>query len=68
MFSPSTKFALMFLKAYTGFCDMQLVEYLHGNIHYQMFCGIMINPTFPIINFKIDSVIRNEIASRIDID
>ena len=33
-----------------------------------MFCGIMINPSFPIINFKIVSVIRNEIASRLDID
>ena len=27
-----------------------------------------INPSFPIINFKIVSVIRNEIASRLDID
>ena len=50
------------------FSDQQLVEYLNGNIHYQMFCGIMINPSFPIINFKIVSVIRNEIASRLDID
>ena len=68
IFSPSTKIALMVLKAYTGFSDRQLVEYLNGNIHYQMFCGIMINPSFPIINFKIVSVIRNEIASRLDID
>ena len=67
-FSPSAKIALMVLKAYTGFSDRQLVEYLNGNIHYQMFCGIMINPSFPIINFKIVSVIRNEIASRLDID
>ena len=68
IFSPSAKIALMVLKAYTGFSDRQLVEYLNGNIHYQMFCGIMINPSFPIINFKIVSVIRNEIASRLDID
>ena len=58
----------MLLKSYTGFSDRQLVEHLNGNIHYQMFCGIMINPSFPIINFKIVSVIRNEIASRLDID
>ena len=64
----SAEIALMVLKAYTGFSDRQLVEYLNGNIHYQMFCGIMINPSFPIINFKIVSVIRNEIASRLDID
>ena len=68
IFSPSTKIALMVLKAYTGFSDRQLVEHLNGNIHYQMFCGIMINPSFPIINFKIVSAIRNEIASRLDID
>ena len=67
-FDRMAKIALMVLKAYTGFSDRQLVEYLNGNIHYQMFCGIMINPSFPIINFKIVSVIRNEIASRLDID
>ena len=33
-----------------------------------MFCGIMINPSFPITNYKIVSAIRNEIASRLDIE
>ena len=68
IFSPCAKIALMVLKAYTGFSDRQLVEHLNGNIHYQMFCGIMINPSFPITNYKIVSAIRNEIASRLDID
>ena len=68
IFSHSAKIALMVLKAYTGFSDRQLVEHLNGNIHYQMFCGIMIAPSFPITNFKIVSAIRNEIASRLDID
>ena len=68
IFSPSAKIALMVLKAYTGFSDRQLVEHLNGNIHYQMFCGIMINPSFPITNYKIVSAIRNEIASHLDID
>ena len=67
-FSPSAKIALMVLKAYTGFSDKQLVEHLNGNIHYQIFCGIMIPPSLPITNFKIVSAIRNEIASRLDID
>ena len=58
----------MVLKAYTGFSDRQLVERLNGNIHYQIFCGIMIPPSLPITNFKIVSSIRNEIASRLDID
>ena len=68
IFSPAAKIALMVLKAYTGFSDRQLVEHLNGNIHYQMFCGIMIDPSFPITNYKIVSAIRNEIASRLDID
>ena len=68
IFSPSAKIALMVLKAYTGFSDRQLVEHLNGNIHYQMFCGIMINPSFPITNYKTVSAIRNEITSRLDID
>ena len=68
IFSPSAKIALMVLKAYTGFSDRQLVEHLNGNIHYQMFCGIMIAPSFPITNYKIVSAIRNEMASRLDIE
>lgn len=35
----------------SGFSDRQLVEHLNGNIHYQMFCRIMIDPSF----FDIDS-------------
>ena len=46
IFSPSAKIALMVLKAYTGFSDRQLVEHLNGNIHYRMFCGIMISRPF----------------------
>ena len=58
----------MVLKAYTSFSDRQLVEHLNGNLHYQMFCGIMIDPSSPITNYKIVSAIRNEIASRLDIE
>ena len=68
IFTPSEKIALMVLKSYTGFSDRQLVEHLNGNIHYQLFCGIMIDPSFPITNYKIVSAIRNEIASVLDID
>ena len=68
IFSPAAKIALMVLKAYTGFSDRQLVEHLNGNIYYQMLCGIIIAPSFSITNFKIFSAIRNEIASRLDID
>lgn len=68
IFSPSTKIALMVLKTYTGFYDKQLVGHLNGNIHYQMSCGIMTDPSFPITNYKIISAIRNDLASRLDID
>ena len=67
IFSPSAKIALMVLKAYTGFSDRQLVEHLNGNIHCQIFCGIMIDPSCSITNYKIVSAIRNGIASRLDI-
>ena len=67
IFSPLAKISLMVLKAYTGFSDRQLVEHLNGNIYYQMFCGIMIDPAFPITNYKIVSAIRNEMASALDI-
>ena len=67
IFSPSAKIALMVLKAYTGFSDKQLVEHLNGNMHYQIFCGIMIDQSCPMTNYKIVSAIRNEMASRLDI-
>jgi len=67
-FSSSAKIALMALKAYIGFSDRQLVEHINGNIHYQMFCGIMIYPSSPMDNYKIVSVIRTEIVFRFDID
>ena len=59
----------MVLKAYTGFSDRQLVEHLERGTYTTRFSvGIMIPRPFPITNFKIVSAIRNEIASRLDID
>lgn len=67
-FSPEGKLALMFLKSYTGFSDSQLIDNLNSNIHYQLFCGVRINPLKPLTNFKIVSAIRCEIASVLKID
>ena len=67
-FSPEGKLALMFLKSYTGFSDSQLIDNLNGNIYYQLFCGVRINPSNPLKNFKIVSAIRCEIASGLQID
>jgi Transposase domain (DUF772). len=58
----------MFLKAYTNLSDSQLIDNLNSNIHYQLFCGVRINPLNPLTNFKIVSDIRCEIASKLDID
>ena len=58
----------MFLKSYSGLSDFKLIEQLNGNIHYQLFCGVHINPASPLTNYKIVSEIRCEIASLLDID
>ena len=67
-FSPEGKIALMVLKSYTNFSDSQLIEHLNGNIHYQLFCGVQIDPLHPLPNPKIVSAIRQELADRLDID
>ena len=67
-FSPESKIALMVLKSYTNFSDSQLIEHLNGNIHYQLFCGVQIDPLHPLTNPKIVSAIRQELADRLDIE
>ena len=67
-FPASGKLALMFLKSYTELSDSQLIDNLNSNIHYQLFCGVRINPLKPLTNFKIVSAIRCEIASLLKID
>lgn len=67
-FSPEGKIALMVLKSYTGFSDSALIEHLNGNIHYQLFCGVQIDPEHPLTGYKIVSSIRNEIASKLNIE
>ena len=67
-FSATGKLALMFLKSYTGLSDSQLIDNLNSNIHYQLFCGVRINPLNPLTNFKIVSAIRCEVSSRLKID
>lgn len=49
-FSAEEKIALMFLKSYMNFSDFELIEHMNGNIHYQLFCGIQIDPLPPLIN------------------
>lgn len=58
----------MVLKSYTNFSDAQLIEHLNGNIHYQLFCGVQIDPLHPLTNPKIVSAIRQELAHRLDVE
>ncbi len=67
MFTPEGEIALMFLKPYTGMSDDGLVEMLNGNIHMQMFCGVLIDPANPLKDGKIVSAIRNRLAPYLDI-
>lgn len=52
-FTPEGKVALMFLKMYTGLNCPKLLEQLNGNIHYQIFCDVIIDPTRPLTNYKL---------------
>lgn len=67
-FSPWGKIALMVLKSYTGLSDAMLIDNLNSNIHYQLFCGVRINPLNPLTNDKIVSQYRCEIASLVDLE
>lgn len=61
-FTPEGKVALMFLKMYTGLSCPKLLEQLNGNIHYQIFCDVIIDPTRPLTNYKLLDDIMMELA------
>jgi len=56
----------MFLKHYVG-CSDRMIEHLNSNMHYQLFCDIVIPVDCPIVNYKIVSQIRCEVASKLKI-
>ena len=63
-FTPEGNVALMFLKIYTGLSCPKLMEQLNGNIHYQMFCDVIIDPTRPLTNYKLLEDIMLELAGK----
>ena len=67
MLFPEGEIALMFLKTYTGLSYDGLIEMLNGSVHMQMFCGVLLDPSNPIWEGKIVSVIRNRMAGKLDI-
>ena len=66
-FSPKGKVALMFLKNYTQLSAPKLLEQLNGNVHYQIFCDISINPLRPLRNYKLIDDIASELADKLRI-
>ena len=66
-FTPEGKVALMFLKMYTGLICPKLMEQLNGNIHYQIFCDVIIDPTNPLTNYKLLDDIMMELAGKLKI-
>ncbi len=68
IFTPQGKLGLMFLKHYACCSDEKLIEQLNANIHYQIFCDILLSPGESISNFKIVSQIRCELAENLNID
>ncbi len=65
-FGPQGMVALMFLKSYLSCSDEMLINHLNGNIHFQIFCGILLG-TDRIKNFKIVSDIRCRLAYNLDV-
>ena len=68
IFSPRGKLGLMFLKHYSACSDKRLIEQLNGNIHYQIFCDIVIDSRQSITNYKLVSQIRCELAELLNIE
>ena len=66
-FSPKGKVALVFLKMYTQLSAPKLLDQLNGNIHYQMFCGVSIDPESPLTNYKLIDDIIGEVADGLKI-
>ena len=66
-FSPEGKVALMFLKMHTGLSAPKLLEQLNGNVHYQIFCDIYINPLRPLTNYKLIDDIAGELSDKLKI-
>jgi hypothetical protein len=57
----------MFLKMKTQMSFPTLMEALNGNIFYQMFCDIVINPARPLTNYKLLDDIALELAGKLKI-
>lgn len=66
-FTPEGKVALIFLKMYRGLSCPKQLEQLNGNIHYQLFCDVLIDPMRPLTNYKLLDDVISELAHSLKI-
>ena len=52
---------------YTQLSAPKLLEQLNGNVHYQIFCDISINPLCPLTNYKMIDDIASELSAKLKI-
>ena len=64
-FTPEGKVALMILKMYTGQSCPKLLEQLNGNIHYQLFCDVIIDLQRLLTNYKLLDDVISEMSHRL---
>ncbi|MDD7526912.1 MAG: DDE transposase, partial [Bacteroidaceae bacterium] len=57
----------MFLKMYTQLSAPKLLEQLNGNVHYQIFCDVYVNPLCPLTNYKLIDDIISELSDKLKI-
>ena len=62
-FATEGKVALMFLKMKMQRSFPKIMEELNGNIHSQMLCDILIEPTHPLTNYKLMDDIAAQLES-----
>lgn len=58
---------LMFLKMYTGLSRPRLMERLNGNIHWQLFCDVRIDPTYPLANYMLPDDMQSKMSHSLKI-
>ena len=66
-FTPERKVALMFLKMKTQLSFPKLLEQLNGNVRFQIFCDVLIDPLRPLTNNKLLDDIAAELAGKMKI-
>lgn len=60
--------ALLVLKHYSGCSDQRLLEQLNGNLYYQIFCGVYIDPSTPLVHRQLVSSLRGLLSSHLSLE